>query len=110
VTVIQAFKRWLAKAAYEGAKHDAGRAQSVVENRLLHLMESRPTVLAWHIDNGFLLAHREFNRDEMRMQYCADHQAIADHLISIAAQKTLFPSNAGQVNIKAAPSYRPGVI
>ena len=83
---------------------------TAVESRLQTLMESRPTVLAWQIDNGFILAHRDIHREETRIHYCADHQAIADHLISTAAQKTLFPSSAGLVNVKAAPSYRPGVI
>jgi hypothetical protein len=84
--------------------------QSVVESRLHTLMESRPTVLAWQIDNGFVLVHRDIHREETRIHYCADHQAIADYLISTAAQKTLFPSSAGLANVKAAPSYRPGVI
>ena len=84
--------------------------QSVVESRLHTLMESRPTVLAWQIDNGFILAQRDIHREETRIHYCTDHQAIADYLISTAAQKTLFPSSAGLANVKAAPSYRPGVI
>lgn len=84
--------------------------QTAVESRLHTLMDSRPTVLAWQIDNGFILVHRDIHREETRIHYCVDHQAIADHLISTAAQKTLFPSSAGLVNVKAAPSYRPGVI
>jgi len=84
--------------------------QTAVESRLQTLMESRPTVLVWQIDNGFILVHRDIHREETRIHYCVDHQAIADHLISTAAQKTLFPSSAGLVNVKAAPSYRPGVI
>ena len=89
--------------------------QSVVESRLHTLMESRPTMLAWRIDNGFILVQRDIHRDELRVHYCADHQAIADYLISSAAQQALFPPNAGQASLsqgvlKTSPSYRPGVI
>jgi hypothetical protein len=84
--------------------------QSAVESRLQTLMDSRPTVLAWQIDNGFVLVHRDIHREETRIHYCADHQAIADHLVSTAAQKTLFPSSADLTNVKTAPSYRTGVI
>lgn len=91
--------------------------ETAVESRLQMLLESRPTMLAWRIDNGFILAQRDIHRDEMRVQYCADHQAIADYLISSAAQETLFPHSAktlgaksSAANITVAPSYRPGVI
>ena len=91
--------------------------QTAMESRLQMLLESRPALLAWRIDNGFLLMQRDFHRDEMRVQYCADHQAIADYLISSAAQETLFPRSANTLSVKnlaassmAAPSYRPGVI
>lgn len=92
-------------------------AQTAAESRLQTLMESRPTLLAWRIDNGFLLAQRDFHRDDLRLHYCADHQAIADYLITSAAQQTLFVSkpNTGQTitslaTQKTTPSYRPGVI
>ena len=90
-------------------------AQTAVESRLQTLMESRPTLLAWRIDNGFLLAQRDFHRDDLRLHYCADHQAIADYLITSAAQQTMFPPNAGRTIANTGqtittPSYRPGVI
>lgn len=91
--------------------------QTAMESRLQMLLESRPTLLAWRIDNGFLLAQRDIHRDEMRVQYCADHQAIADYLITSAAQQTMFPHSANTLIVKnlaassmAASSYRPGVI
>jgi hypothetical protein len=89
--------------------------QTAVESRLQMLFDSRPTLMAWRIDNGFLLGQRDVHRDELRMYYCADHQAIADYLIRTAAQQALFPPNAGQASLsqgvlKTSPSYRPGVI
>lgn len=94
---------------------------SAVESRLQTLMGSRPTMLAWQIDNGFVVVRHDDLRDQMRIHFCADHQAIADYLISSAAQQSLFPSEkaiSGETirtmhttqNAKATPSYRPGVI
>jgi hypothetical protein len=91
--------------------------QTAMESRLQMLLESRPALLAWRIDNGFLLVQRDIHRDELRLHYCADHQAIADYLITSAAQQTMFPHSANTLSVKnlaassmAAPSYRPGVI
>lgn len=95
--------------------------ESVVSSRLQMMMDSRPTVLAWQIDNGFVVVRRDDLRDQTRIHFCADHQAIADYLISSAAQRSLFPGEgaiSGETirtmhttqNAKATPSYRPGVI
>lgn len=98
--------------------------QSAVSSRLQMLLDSRPAVLAWQIDNGFLVMRQDFHREHSHIHYCADHQAIADYMIQTAAQAVLWPVNANggvntshlsanvgyATNAKATPSYRPGVI
>ena len=90
--MIKAFKRWLAAAAYEGLN------QPEEETRInkLHDMfrNNMAAMVAFKIDNGYVV--RTMNPDEAysgaRMPgfvYCADHQAIADHIVSSAMKDKL---------------------
>lgn len=110
--MIKAFKKWLAKAAYDGLAQ-----QKVIEEsrtNKLHDMFSNnmAAMVAFKIDNGYVV--RCMNPDAMihgerlpGFVYCADHQAIADHLVATAmkerlgVQQDMFPSEQQrkQVNI-----------
>ena len=90
--MIKAFKRWLAKAAYDGLQ----QPKETERINKLHDMFSNnmAAMVAFKIDNGFIV--RTMNPDAAyvgeRVQgfvYCADHQAIADHLVSSAMKDKL---------------------
>ena len=90
--MIKAFKRWLAKAAYDGLS----QPKETERINKLHDMFSNnmAAMVAFKIDNGFIV--RTMNPDAAyvgeRVQgfvYCADHQAIADHLVSSAMKDKL---------------------
>jgi len=90
--MIKAFKRWLAKAAYDGLN----QPRETERINKLHDMFSNnmAAMVAFKIDNGFVV--RTMNPDAAihgeRMPgfvYCADHQAIADHLVSSAMRDKL---------------------
>jgi len=91
--MIKAFKRWLAKAAYEGL----GEQSEVVPQpgRLGDMMmASGAAFVVFQIDNGFVVRtmnrHNDtFGRRNFGFVYCADHQAIADCLISSAMKDKL---------------------
>lgn len=91
--MIKAFKRWLAKAAYEGLGEQPKEVPQ--PSRLGDvLMDSGVAFIAFQIDNGFVV--RTLNRRDDIVSgrnpgfvYCADHQAIADYLISSAVKDKL---------------------
>lgn len=90
--MIKAFKRWLAAAAYEGLQQPKEEARI----NKLHDMFSNNMVamVAFKIDNGFVVRTMDPDAPHLgeRMPgfiYCADHQAIADHLISSAMKDKL---------------------
>jgi len=90
--VIKAFKRWLASAAYEGLRQQPEEARI---NKLHDMFSNNmAAMVAFKIDNGFVV--RTMNPDATihgeRMPgfvYCADHQAIADHLVASAMREKL---------------------
>ena len=91
--MIKAFKRWLVKAAYEGLVEQPKDVPQL--SRLGDMMmDSGVTFIAFQIDNGFVVRtinrHNDFvdNRNP-GFVYCADHQAIADYLISSAMKAKL---------------------
>lgn len=93
--MIKAFKRWLAKAAYDGLQ-SSPRIEETRTNRLHDMFSNNmPAMVAFKIDNGYVV--RCMSPDSQyalgeRMPgfvYCADHQAIADHLVSSAARDKL---------------------
>jgi hypothetical protein len=110
--MIKAFKRWLAKAAYEGLSEQKVREDSIrTSSRLGDMMsDSGATLVAFQINNGFVVRTLRHNEDRIGGRYpgfvyCADHQAIADHIVSSAmkdrlgVQQDMFAEQRKQVNI-----------
>lgn len=91
--MIKAFKRWLAKAAYEGLGEQPKEASQ--PSRLGDMMmDSGAALIAFQIENGFVVRTMNRHNDIVGSRnpgftYCADHQAIADHLISSAMKDKL---------------------
>lgn len=94
--MIRAFKKWLAKAAYEGALENGPQLLVSERANKLHDMfqNNMAAMVAFRIDNGYVV--RCMNPDTIGrgerapgFTYCADHQAIADHLVSSAAREKL---------------------
>ncbi len=106
--MIKAFKRWLAKAAYEGLQQPK---ESERTNKLHDMFSNNmAAMVAFKIDNGYVV--RCMNPEAMihgerlpGFVYCADHQAIADHLVATAmkerlgVQQDMFAEQRKQVNI-----------
>ena len=90
--MFKAFKKWLAKAAYDGLQQPIEVDRT---NRLHDMLSSNmAAMVAFKIDNGFIV--RTMNPGTMihgercpGFVYCADHQAIADHLVSSAVKDKL---------------------
>ncbi len=109
--MIKAFKKWLAKAAYEGAQANGPMESIRSTNRLQDMLsESGASIVAFQIENGFLVRTLRHNEDRIGGRYpgfvyCADHQAIADHIVSSAmkdrlgVQQDMFAEQRKQVNI-----------
>jgi hypothetical protein len=104
-------KKWIAKIAHDGLNQmDVQRA-----NKLHDMFQNNmAAMVAFKIDNGYVV--RTMNPDDAytggRMPgfvYCADHQAIADHLVSSAmkdrlgVQQDMFAEQRKQVNIVRKP-------
>jgi hypothetical protein len=93
--MIKAFKKWLAQAAYEGLQQSQPRIEETRINKLHDMLSNNmAAMVAFKIDNGFIV--RTMNPDMAihgeRMPgfvYCADHQAIADHLVASAMKNKL---------------------
>lgn len=91
--MIKAFKRWLAKVVYEWMEEQ--RKDAVQPSRLGDmLMDSGVALVAFQIDNGFVVRTTNRRNDIVGSRnpgfvYCADHQAIADYLISSAVKSKL---------------------
>jgi len=90
--MIKAFKRWLAAAAYEGLQQP--KEETRIDKLRDMFSNNMATMVAFKIDNGFVV--RTMNPDAPHLGermpgfvYCADHQAIADHLISSAMKHKL---------------------
>ena len=91
--MIKAFKRWLAKVVYEWMEEQ--HKDAVQPSRLGDmLMDSGVALVAFQIDNGFVVRTMNRRNDIVGSRnpgfvYCADHQAIADYLISSAVKSKL---------------------
>ena len=92
--MIKAFKRWLAKAAYDGLQ-EQGPQESRTSSRLGDMLaDSGAALVAFQIDNGFVVRTMNHNADIVSSRspgftYCADHQAIADHIVTVAMVRKL---------------------
>jgi hypothetical protein len=91
--MIKAFKRWLAKAVHEGLGE---QSKNIAQPSRLDdmMMDAGVAFIVFQIDNGFVV--RTINRHNAMIGnrnpgfvYCADHQAIADYLISSAMKDKL---------------------
>ena len=97
--MIKAFKRWLAKAAYEGLGVQPNEVPQVPQVPQLGrlgdmMMDSGVAFIVFRIDNGFVVRTTNRHNDIVGSRnpgfvYCADHQAIADYLISSAMKDKL---------------------
>lgn len=94
--MIKAFKKWLAQAAYEGLQAQGPQlAENRTSSRLGDMLaDSGAAVVAFQIDNGFVVRTMNRNSDIVGSRspgftYCADHQAIADHIVSSAMKDKL---------------------
>jgi hypothetical protein len=100
-------KKWIAKIAHDGLNQlDMQRA-----NKLHDMFQNNmAAMVAFKIDNGYVV--RCMNPDILGagervpgFTYCADHQAIADHLVSSAmrdrlgVQQDMFADQRKQVNV-----------
>ena len=90
--MIKAFKKWLAQAAYEGLQQPKEEARI---NKLHDMFSNNmAAMVAFKIDNGFVVRTMNPNDGYTAERvpgfvYCADHQAIADHLVSSAMKDRL---------------------
>ena len=94
--MIKAFKRWLAKAAYDGLQEQGPQlAENRTTSRLGDMLsESGAAIVAFQIDNGFVVRTMNRHADIVGSRspgftYCADHQAIADHIVTSAMVRKL---------------------
>jgi hypothetical protein len=102
-------KKWIAKIAHDGLNQlDVQRT-----NKLHDMFQSNmAAMVAFKIDNGYVV--RCMNPDTIGagervpgFTYCADHQAIADHLVSSAmrdrlgVQQDMFADQRKQVKVVA---------
>ena len=94
--MIKAFKRWLAKAAYDGLQEQGPQLASAHTSSRLGdmLADSGAALVAFQIDNGFVVRTMNRNADIVGSRspgftYCADHQAIADHIVTVAMVRKL---------------------
>jgi len=102
-------KKWITKIAHDGLNQlDVQRT-----NKLHDMFQNNmAAMVAFKIDNGYVV--RCMNPDILGagervpgFTYCADHQAIADHLVSSAmrdrlgVQQDMFADQRKQVNVVA---------
>jgi hypothetical protein len=106
-------KKWIGKVAAENLYPQPPEASMRSTNRLQDMLsESGASIVAFQIENGFLVRTMRTNEDKIGGRYpgfiyCADHQAIADHIVSSAVreklgvQQEMFPKHK-QVSITSA--------
>jgi hypothetical protein len=89
-------KQWFGRSLLsmiQEVQHPLESARSV--NRLQDMLsESGASIVAFQIENGFLVRTMRRNEDAIGGRYpgfvyCADHQAIADHIVSSAVRDKL---------------------
>jgi hypothetical protein len=86
-------KKWIGKIARESWEQPPEVMRST--NRLQDMLsDSGASVVAFQIENGFLVRTLRHNEDRIGGRYpgfvyCADHQAIADHIVSSAVKQKL---------------------
>jgi len=106
-------KKWIGKVAAENLYPQPLEASMRSTNRLQDMLsDSGASIVAFQIENGFLVRTMRHNEEKLGGRYpgfvyCADHQAIADHIVSSAVreklgvQQEMFPKHK-QVSITSA--------
>jgi hypothetical protein len=86
-------KKWIGKIARESWEQPVDVMRST--NRLQDMLsDSGASIVAFQIENGFLVRTLRHNEDKIGGRYhgfvyCADHQAIADYIVSSAMKNRL---------------------
>ena len=86
-------KKWIAKVAAEQLYPPPEVLRTT--NRMQEMLsDSGASIVAFQIENGFLVRTLRKNEDTIGGRYsgfvyCADHQAIADHIVSSAVKEKL---------------------
>ena len=86
-------KKWIGKIARESWEQPPEVMRST--NRLQDMLsDAGASIVAFQIENGFLVRTLRHNEDRIGGRYpgfvyCADHQAIADHIVSSAVKQKL---------------------
>jgi hypothetical protein len=89
-------KQWFGRSLLsmiQEVQHPIESARSV--NRLQEMLsDSGASIVAFQIENGFLVRTMRRNEESIGGRYpgfvyCADHQAIADHIVSSAVREKL---------------------
>lgn len=120
-------KKWIAKVAHDGLNQLDVQREMQRANKLHDMFQNNmAAMVAFKIDNGYVV--RCMNPDTLGagerapgFTYCADHQAIADHLVAhamkdrLGVQQELFGASprknvvisktAGLVGAQQAKSY-----
>lgn len=85
-------KRWIAKIAHdESSRIETARTTNKLQDMLSH---HTPSIVAFRIANGYLVLtrHPESMLDAeygSGFFFCADHQAVADHIVASAMKEKL---------------------
>ena len=87
-------KKWIAKVAAEQLYPSPPEAMRTTNRLQDMLSDSGASIVAFQIENGFLVRTMRRNEDAIGGRYpgfvyCADHQAIADHIVSSAVRDKL---------------------
>jgi hypothetical protein len=103
-------KKWIAKVAADNRYlPEVVRTTNKLQDML---SDSGASIMAFQIENGFLVRTLRNNENAIGGRYpgfvyCADHQAIADHIVSSAVkeklgvQQDMFPKHK-QVSVTSA--------
>lgn len=87
-------KKWIAKVAAESMYPQPTEAIRATNRLQDMLSDSGASIVAFQIENGFLVRTMRRNEELLGGRYpgfvyCADHQAIADHIVSSAVREKL---------------------
>ena len=87
-------KKWIVKVAAESMYPQPMEAIRSTNRLQDMLSDAGASIVAFQIENGFLVRTLRHNEDRIGGRYpgfvyCADHQAIADHIVSSAVKQKL---------------------
>lgn len=101
-------KKWIRKVAYEVPPPSEVQTRSRMYDML---MEANASFVVSRINNGYIVFTTPNVMTDARpsgFTYCADHQALADHLLTVAAKTAVMPhqmSIAAQHAVKYAAQH-----